>query len=160
MVEESLRTHRVIGLYPDRATEYGEDVRQRITLAEKVSQQAYADAQRERIQIADAMRRMFGDIDIIVSLCAGDKVPKIASLFPPTDDTAHEYDIRRVVLGYTALQNLTGLPACAVRAGFDGDGLPLAVQFTGADGSANAVLDIAQHFYDATIEIQSQWPAC
>ena len=33
-------------------------------------------------------------------------------------------------MSYTTPQDLVGLPACAVRAGFDALGLPVGVQFT------------------------------
>ena len=42
-----------------------------------------------------------------------------------------ELTFRDLVMGFTTPQDLTGLPACAVRAGFDELGIPVGVQFTG-----------------------------
>lgn len=52
-------------------------------------------------------------------------------------------DLRQIVLGYTAPQNLAGLPACAVRAGFDAQGMPVGIQFTGREGADLQVLAVA-----------------
>ena len=41
-----------------------------------------------------------------------------------------ELTFRELVMSYTTPQDLTGLPACAVRAGFDALGIPVGVQFT------------------------------
>ena len=42
-----------------------------------------------------------------------------------------ELTFRDLVMSYTTPQDLAGLPACAVRAGFDALGIPVGVQFTG-----------------------------
>ena len=41
-----------------------------------------------------------------------------------------ELTFRELVMSYTTPQDLVGLPACAVRAGFDALGIPVGVQFT------------------------------
>jgi len=47
------------------------------------------------------------------------------------------------VLPWTVLANLCGLPACAVPAGVDGDGLPVGVQVVGTRGDDLRVLAAA-----------------
>jgi Asp-tRNA(Asn)/Glu-tRNA(Gln) amidotransferase A subunit family amidase len=60
---------------------------------------------------------------------------------------------------FTALQSLTGLPACTVRAGFDDQGLPVGVQLTSAWGREGALLRAARFLVEAMPEVQQQWPA-
>ncbi len=158
MVSESLQTHRNAGLFPARVSEYSEETVSRLRLAESVSESEYTNALKRRKEIGDVMRRRLEEVHVMISLCSGDRPPLIASLYTPSEETESEYDIRRIVLGYTALQDLTGLPACAVRAGFDADGMPVAVQFTGAMGNDDLVLDVAENFFRLSSDIQERWP--
>jgi aspartyl-tRNA(Asn)/glutamyl-tRNA(Gln) amidotransferase subunit A len=80
----------------------------------------------------------------------------VAGLAPPApDDTA---GLRDAVMPYTTPQNLTGFPACSVRAGFDENGLPTAVQITGAPWSEAGVLRAARAICDATPDVQDRRP--
>jgi aspartyl-tRNA(Asn)/glutamyl-tRNA(Gln) amidotransferase subunit A len=62
------------------------------------------------------------------------------------------------VLPLTTPQNLAGLPACTVRAGFDVNGLPIGVQLTAARGAEATVLAAAEAFAGATPELQGRRP--
>ena len=55
-----------------------------------------------------------------------------------------DLSFRDLVMGYTTPQDLVGLPACAVRAGFDGLGIPVGLQLTGRPWSEALVLRAAQ----------------
>jgi aspartyl-tRNA(Asn)/glutamyl-tRNA(Gln) amidotransferase subunit A len=59
---------------------------------------------------------------------------------------------------YTVPQDLTGLPACALRAGFDELGIPIGVQFTGPPWSEARVLRAAQGLHAGTPEVQEPRP--
>jgi aspartyl-tRNA(Asn)/glutamyl-tRNA(Gln) amidotransferase subunit A len=59
---------------------------------------------------------------------------------------------------YTTPQDLTGLPACCVRAGFDALGIPVGVQFTAPAWHEGTVLRAAQGLYEATPNVQSRRP--
>src|SRR5439155_1234612 len=69
-----------------------------------------------------------------------------------------ELEFRELVMTYTVPQDLAGLPACTVRAGFDELGIPVGVQFTGPPWSEGLVLRAANALYTATEELQRRWP--
>jgi aspartyl-tRNA(Asn)/glutamyl-tRNA(Gln) amidotransferase subunit A len=69
-----------------------------------------------------------------------------------------ELTFRELVMSYTTPQDLVGLPACAVRAGFDELGIPVGIQFTAAPWREATVLRAAQGFFDATPDVQSPRP--
>src|SRR5205823_55837 len=104
-----------------------------------------ADRQRLRAGFA----RVFGAADVLLT-------PVAAGPPPPIDE---EGDLRDRVMPYTVPQDLTGLPACAVRAGFDSLGLPVGVQFTGPPWTEARVLRAAQALYEATPDVQERFPA-
>jgi aspartyl-tRNA(Asn)/glutamyl-tRNA(Gln) amidotransferase subunit A len=66
-----------------------------------------------------------------------------------------EIEFRELVMSYTVPQDLTGLPACTVRAGFDALGVPTAVQLTGPPWSEWRILPAAQALYEATADVQA-----
>ena len=158
MLAESLHTHRRARLYPERYEEYGADIRKRIELALEITLDNYLEASEQRRILATELDKVLCEVDVILSLCAASTPPRIESLFPPTAETQDQYDLRRIVLGYTALQNLTGLPSCTVRAGFDDQGMPVGIQFTGRMGADQTVLSIAALFYQLTPDIQKIRP--
>lgn len=153
---EALHVHRSAGLFPTRSAEYGPDIRRRLELAEQVTLDAYLSAVVERLAAKQTLVSALQRVDVIMSPCASAGPIPIpsqhasASLGVP--------DLRQIVLGYTAPQNLAGLPACAVRAGFDAQGMPVGIQFTGREGADSQVLAVATAFHRATPEIQGKWP--
>jgi Asp-tRNA(Asn)/Glu-tRNA(Gln) amidotransferase A subunit family amidase len=67
-------------------------------------------------------------------------------------------EFRTLVMGTTMPQNLAGLPSCTVRAGFDGAGVPVGIQFTGPPGSDSRTVAAAEGFFGATAPIQHRVP--
>jgi aspartyl-tRNA(Asn)/glutamyl-tRNA(Gln) amidotransferase subunit A len=145
---EALLTHRSAGLWPARRDEYGDDVRSRLEAAETVTLDGYLRASEDRRRLAAGFVRVFRDVDLLLT-------PITAGPPPPIGD---EGDLRDRVMPHTVPQDLTGLPACAVRAGFDALGIPVGVQLTGPPGSDARVLAAAQELYDATLDVQRVRP--
>jgi aspartyl-tRNA(Asn)/glutamyl-tRNA(Gln) amidotransferase subunit A len=145
---EALFTHRSAGLWPARRDEYGDDVRSRLEAAETVTLEDYLRASEDGRRLAAGFARAFRDVDLLLT-------PITAGSPPPIGD---EGDLRDRVMPYTVPQDLAGLPACAVRAGFDALGLPVGVQLTGPPGSDARVLAAAQELYEATADVQAAWP--
>jgi aspartyl-tRNA(Asn)/glutamyl-tRNA(Gln) amidotransferase subunit A len=153
---EALRTHSRAGLYPDRRADYGEDVRRRLDAAERVTLADYLAATTHRERLRAAAVALFDQVDLLVGPTAA------GSPLPPGDEhvvhQGREIEFRELVMTYTVLQNLLGLPACCVRAGFDDLGIPIGVQLTGPPGTDRRVLAAAQALHAATPEIQGRWP--
>ena len=148
---EAARVHQDAGLYPARAAEYGDDVRYRLSRAVEVDPRDYLDAARER----ELLRADFGRL-----LADGGLLLTPISSVPPAraDDEDALRAFRAAVMPNTMPHNIAGLPACAVRAGFDDDRLPVGVQVAAAPWRDAHVLGAARALYEATPEVQARWP--
>jgi aspartyl-tRNA(Asn)/glutamyl-tRNA(Gln) amidotransferase subunit A len=153
---EALHTHRELGLYPARREEYGSDVRSRLDLATETTLEDYLRATEERRRLRAAFARAFSEVDLLVSpVSAG---PPAIIWEEEVEHLGQRISFRELVMSNTVPQDLTGHPACAVRAGFDGLGIPVAVQLTGPAWSEMLVLEACQAFVDATLDVQRPWP--
>ena len=153
---EALDAHRRAGLFPTRRGEYGADVGGRLDAATEVSFADYLDAVATRERIRASFAFLFCEVDLLLTpISAGPPVVRGAN---ETVHLGQTVPFRDFVMSYTAPQDLVGLPACAVRAGFDGLGIPIGLQFSGAPGNELGVLRAAHAFYAATPAIQELWP--
>jgi aspartyl-tRNA(Asn)/glutamyl-tRNA(Gln) amidotransferase subunit A len=145
---EALATHRAAGLYPQRRSEYGADVRGRLEAAEAVGLAEYRLAIAEREHLRAATAELLSQADLLLTPVAPDSPPRIGE----------EDAVRDLVMPYTTLQDMLGLPACALRAGRDELGLPIGVQLTGRPWADEQVLAAAQALFEATASVQGDWP--
>lgn len=153
---EALDTHRRAGLFPGRRGEYGMDVLRRLEAATEVTIEEYLAASADRQRVRAGFARLFDACDVLLTpVSAG-------SPLPIGDETVERHGVeltfRELVMTYTTPQDLVGLPACTVRAGFDALGLPVGVQFTGRPWNEAGVLRAAQALFDATPEVQARRP--
>ena len=153
---EALSSHVKAGLFPARREEYGEDVRGRLELAETMTLADYLGAISNREQLRAGLHRAFAEVDLILTPVSAGSPAVIGE--ERVEHLGGEIDFRELVMGYTVPQDLTGLPTCAVRAGFDALGIPVAVQFTGPAWSEWKVLSAAHSLYEATPDVQAPWP--
>ena len=128
----------------------------RLELAAEVTVEQYLAAAADRVRVRAGFARLFGACDVLLTpVSAGPPVPIGA-------ETARhdgiDVSFRDLVMGYTTPQDLVGLPACAVRAGFDGLGIPVGLQLTGRPWSEALVLRAAQAVVDATGPVQARRP--
>jgi aspartyl-tRNA(Asn)/glutamyl-tRNA(Gln) amidotransferase subunit A len=148
LLSEALAGHRERGLLPARRAEYGSDVRTRIDLAGTLDAARIARAQVERDRLRHDVRTLFAEVDLLLGpVCAGPP-PRLGE--EPVAHHGQQVPLRLLLHPWVALQNLTGLPACALPTGFDAMGLPLAVQITGRPGADTAVLEVAAALYGST----------
>jgi aspartyl-tRNA(Asn)/glutamyl-tRNA(Gln) amidotransferase subunit A len=154
---EALRSHTQAGLYPARRDEYGGDVGGRLDLASRTTLEDYLEGIAGRERLRAGFHRVFDRVDLLLTpVTAGPPAPigeeRVMHLGEPIE-------FRELVMSYTVPQDLTGLPACTVRAGFDSLGVPTAVQLTGPAWSEWRVLSAAQALFEATADVQASWPA-
>jgi aspartyl-tRNA(Asn)/glutamyl-tRNA(Gln) amidotransferase subunit A len=154
---EALFSHTQAGLFPAHRDEYGQDVLGRLELATKVELSEYLAASAERQRARAAFDDLFRRVDVLLTPVAA------ASPLPIGEErTMHlgtEREFRELVMSYTVPQDLTGLPACTVRIGFDHLAIPVGAQFTGPPWAEARVLAAAQALFDATPQIQERRPA-
>ena len=149
---EAGRVHRGAGLWPDRADDYGADVRRRLELSDTVTEADYSAALADVVRLRDGFAGLLDDGALLVT-------PMSAVSPPAFSDSEARRGFRQAVMPYTWPHNLAGLPSCAVRAGFDDDGLPVGVQIAAAPGGDTAVLAAVAALYDATQDVQAPWPS-
>jgi aspartyl-tRNA(Asn)/glutamyl-tRNA(Gln) amidotransferase subunit A len=153
---EALQTHTQAGLYPARRGEYGKDVLGRLDLASAMPLPEYLMGIAERERLRSGFYRLFDQIDLLLTpVTAG---PPVLIGQDRVTHLGQDVEFRELVMSYTVPQDLVGLPACTVRAGFDAIGVPTAVQLTGPAWSELRVLDAAQALFEATEEVQCLWP--
>ncbi|HZO77395.1 MAG TPA: amidase [Solirubrobacteraceae bacterium] len=153
---EVLQTHTSAGLYPARREEYGSDVRGRLDFATTLTLADYLEGTVRREKLRAGFDRVFDEVDLVITpVTAGPPAPigheRVMHL-------GEEIEFRELVMSYTTPQDLAGLPACTVRAGFDALGVPTAVQLTGPAFGDQRVLGAAQALYEATAELQRRRP--
>jgi aspartyl-tRNA(Asn)/glutamyl-tRNA(Gln) amidotransferase subunit A len=153
---EALFSHTQAGLFPARRDEYGRDLLGRLELATQVELSDYLAASEERQRARAGFDNAFGRVDVLLTPVAA------ASPLPIGEErTMHlgtELDFRELVMSYTVPQDLTGLPALAVRIGFDHLGIPVGAQFTAPPWGEARVLRAAQALFEGTPEIQRRRP--
>jgi aspartyl-tRNA(Asn)/glutamyl-tRNA(Gln) amidotransferase subunit A len=153
---EALDGHRRAGIYPSRRGEYGADVLGRLEAAEEVTVDQYLAASADRERVRAAFARLFRSCDVLLTpVGAGSPVPI------GEETVVHEgaeLTFRDLVMSYTTPQDLVGLPACSVRAGFDALGIPVGMQFTAPAWQEAKVLRAAQGLFDETTDVQSRRP--
>jgi aspartyl-tRNA(Asn)/glutamyl-tRNA(Gln) amidotransferase subunit A len=149
---EAAKVHGDAGLYPARADEYGGDVGGRLGHAAALDPREYVDGVLAREAARAAFGRLLADGAVLMS-------PTSAIGPLPVESTLDQNRaFRDAVMPYTSPQNVAGVPSCAVRAGFDDDGLPIGVQFTAGAWRDGDALAVARAFFAATPDVQSRWP--
>jgi len=131
-----------------RAEGFGAEVKRRILVGTYVLSHGYYDAyylqaQKIRRLIAGDFAAAFGKCDLILGATAPTTAFAIG---------AKAHDPVQMYLGdiFTIPASLAGLPALSVPCGFDGAGLPVGLQLTGARFSEAALLGAAHRYQQAS----------
>lgn len=146
---ELIEVHR--NRLADHPEGYGEDVRERLEKASRVTLDKYVRACRDREIIRRAMRDLFNSVDAIL-------LPGFPCVACPIDTTMVQVNGQeKPYLGLgrplTGPHNLTGFPVVSVPTGFDKGGLPVSMQIVGPPWSESLILRTAHAFEEATPEI-------
>jgi Asp-tRNA(Asn)/Glu-tRNA(Gln) amidotransferase A subunit family amidase len=154
---EALFTHESRGLFPARRDDYGPDVRGRLEAATSVTVSGYLAAAAERARIRSAFGALLREVEVLVTPVSAGSPVVIGE--ETTVHRGEEIEFRELVMTYTVPQDLTGFPACAVRAGFDSLGIPVGIQFTASPWCEASALRAVAAFYAATPELQARRPS-
>ena len=122
-----------------------------------VTLEQYLEASAERWRVRAAFARLLSSCDVLLTpVSAGSPLPIGEET---VEHEGEELTFRELVMSYTTPQDLTGLPACSLRGGFDALGIPVGVQFTAGPWQEHRVLRAAQGLFDLTPEIQARRPS-
>lgn len=131
MLSESAAWH--LPFLKDSPELYGHDVRVRLEFGAELSATEYINANRMRARLCSDLRRIWSDVDLVVSPTTPITAPLIGA------SSAVAASLGR----FTAAANLLGWPALTMPCGFDGSGLPVGLQLMGAPFSDNGMLQVA-----------------
>ncbi len=117
-------------LIRDRATEYGQDIRQRQEAGRGVMASEYLKAARLRGFFARQFSEVWKDVDVIVTPTTPVPAAPVDTLSISTGSRGEEA-AHTVYTRYAAPLNTLGLPALSVPCGFTKEGLPVGLQLCG-----------------------------
>jgi len=146
---EATYYHQQSGWFPSRRTDYGEDVRSRLEMGLKVSAMEYLEAMDQRrnfiAQLREVMEKEAIDALMvpttpIAAPLIGEETTRVGQIDHPT---------RALLLRLNRPANLAGVPAISVRCGFTAAGLPIGLQFIGAEHNEQLLLDVADVYQSA-----------
>jgi aspartyl-tRNA(Asn)/glutamyl-tRNA(Gln) amidotransferase subunit A len=138
--------HQQSGWFPSRTAEYGEDVRSRLEAGTKVLAVEYLEAMEQRRSFISQLREVMEkeEIDALVVPSTPIAAPAIGE--ESTRVAQSDHPTRALLLRLNRPANLAGLPAISVPCGFTAEGLPIGLQFIGADRSEQLLLGIADTY--------------
>ena len=134
--------HTILGTFPERAADYGADVRARLEAAAQVAIGDYLDAKRLAAEARARFHLVFDDVDVIVTLVSP-IAPTTVAQPDAVDIGGRSVRLRDAVMPSTVPQNIAGLPSVTVPVGRDDNGLPIGVQLTGRPWSEQLLLAVA-----------------
>jgi len=143
---EATHYHQQAGWYPLHAADYGEDVRSRLEMGEKVSALEYLRALdlREKFIAGFHLALLENEVDALVTPTTPIAAPLIAEETIPIAGKGHP--TRALLLRLNRPANLGGLPAISVPCGLTPAGLPAGLQFLAAVNAESLLLDLASRF--------------
>jgi aspartyl-tRNA(Asn)/glutamyl-tRNA(Gln) amidotransferase subunit A len=127
-MREAADVHR--GLFPERAGDYGDNVRTKLERCLAVTESEVEGAHRAREEHRSAAEQALG-ADLLLT-------PTLAFVAPPADVV--ELEIRVRTIQFTIPFNSLGWPALALPCGPAEDGLPASIQLVGRPGTDAFVL--------------------
>ncbi|MBI2913225.1 MAG: amidase, partial [Chloroflexi bacterium] len=134
---------------------YGPDIRDRLRLGAFVSATQYVKAQRVRQLVRNEVDALLAHLDVLIA-------PATPIVAPPVGQTevmveGDRHDVRSSLIRFTRPFNLSGHPACSVRAGFSDNGLPVGLQIVAPRHRDDLVLQAA-YAYEQARPWNDKWP--
>jgi aspartyl-tRNA(Asn)/glutamyl-tRNA(Gln) amidotransferase subunit A len=126
-----------------RSAAYQRDVRDLVEMGRFVTAVDYLKAEQVRTLMCEAFRRLFDDVDVIVT--PTEPLTAWRSGHDSVSIGGREESVLAASWRLTYPFNLTGLPAISVPCGFDGAGMPIGLQIAGRPFDEATVLRCAAH---------------
>jgi len=146
---EATHYHQQAGWYPLHAADYGEDVRSRLEMGQKVTALEYLRALdlREKFIAGFHLALLENEVDALVTPTTPIAAPLIGE--ENISIAGKDHSTRGLLLRLNRPANLGGIPAISVPCGLTPAGLPSGLQFlTGVNGEP-LLLDLAARFEQA-----------
>jgi aspartyl-tRNA(Asn)/glutamyl-tRNA(Gln) amidotransferase subunit A len=140
-VAESRYVHQAAGYFPARASEYSDEVRERIEAGVQLPATKYLEGLDVRKRIRAEFDAAFQDVDAIVGPTVPVPAPPIGA--EHVHIAGEDIAIRPALVGLNRPANFTGLPAISVPCGFTRSGLPVGLQLIGRAFDEATLLHIA-----------------
>jgi aspartyl-tRNA(Asn)/glutamyl-tRNA(Gln) amidotransferase subunit A len=134
---------------------YQAETLRRIRTGEKVTAAEYILRRQELEEARRGIRKIFADVDLIVTPTTPIPAPAIAEL-KTSPDSLRPAELK--LLRNTRPFNVWGLPAISVPCGFTQDGLPIGLQIAGPHWCEDLVLRLAHAYEQATAWHKRQCP--
>jgi aspartyl-tRNA(Asn)/glutamyl-tRNA(Gln) amidotransferase subunit A len=128
-----------------RPNDYGPDLIELLASASAYTAVDYLQAQQVRAKVRHAFRRLFQEVDLLVSPAA--PLPATPHEVEEVEVDGRKASVLGLAAGLTATANATGEPACSVPCGFTSDGLPIGLMIHGPQLADGLVLRAA-HAYE------------
>lgn len=138
--------HRRLGLFPDRQSAYGEDVRSRLERARSIDIGTYFAACDSRLHLTAALDVALASVDVLLTPVNPCTPPRRIDPDHVAAPDGTRQPFRDFIMGYTVPQNLAGVPSVTICAGADEIGLPCGVQLTAGRGQELLALQLAEVF--------------
>lgn len=138
--------HQDAGWYPQRAEEYGQDVRKRLELGSQVTAVSYLRAREFREKFKGLFHETLSanGIDAVIAPTTPIAAPKIGE--EKVSIRGAEHAVRALLLRLNRPANLIGVPAISVPCGLTRGGLPVGLQFIADCTREPLLLEIARDF--------------
>lgn len=143
---EATHYHQHAGWFPDRAADYGEDVRTRLELGAKVTATMYLQALEQREAFIGGFHAAMADAKLDALVVPTTPIPAPAIGEETTAVCGSNHPTRALLLRNNRPANLAGLPAISISCGLTPDGLPVGLQLIGCVTDETLLLRIACSF--------------
>jgi len=153
---EALHYHQQAGWYPEHASEYGEDVRVRLEMGEKVSAAAYLQALEQRETFINSFHTALRDNELDALFVPTTPITAARIGEESVSIGGKDYPTRALLLRLNRPANLAGVPAISVPCGLSKNNLPIGLQFIGAANAEALLFELAHEFEQASP--LSAWP--
>lgn len=146
---EATHYHQQAGWYPLHSADYGEDVRSRLEMGEKVPALEYLRALdlREKFIAGFHIALLENEVDALVTPTTPIAAPRIGE--ENISIAGKDHPTRALLLRLNRPANLGGLPAISVPCGLTASGLPAGLQFLASVTDEALLLELASRFEQA-----------